>query len=127
MLPDRDLDTPIAGLGGLIGGQHEQIALATAGNRDRLSIKPVANERGADRRRASERQGLVVGRIAERVGEANYFDLVSRPLLNIVEYSAISSLSRVPGASSARSLPSLASTVSSRANPAARSSWTMKG
>ena len=41
--------------------------------------------------------------------------------------SAISSSSRMPGASSARSLPSFASTVSSRVNPAARSSWAMKG
>jgi hypothetical protein len=38
-----------------------------------------------------------------------------------------SSSSRMPGASSARNLPSFSSTVSSRANPAARSSWAMKG
>jgi hypothetical protein len=41
--------------------------------------------------------------------------------------SVMSSSSRAPGASNARNLPSLASTVSSRANPAARSSWAMKG
>ena len=68
----------------MIGGRHEQVVLAAAGNRDRLSIKPVANERAADRRRASERQGLVVGQIAERVGETDYFDLVDRALLNPV-------------------------------------------
>jgi len=41
--------------------------------------------------------------------------------------SAMSLPSRALGASSARSLPSFASTVSSRANPAARSSWAMNG
>ena len=41
--------------------------------------------------------------------------------------SVISSSSRMPAASNARNLPSLSWTVSSRANPAARSSCAMKG
>jgi hypothetical protein len=41
--------------------------------------------------------------------------------------NAISSPPRMPDASNARNLPSLASTVSSRAKPAARSSWAMNG
>ena len=41
--------------------------------------------------------------------------------------SSISSSPRAPGASNSRSLPSFSSTVSSRAKPAARSSWAMNG
>ena len=44
-----------------------------------------------------------------------------------IDHVAYAAPTGAPGASSARSLPSLASAVSSRANPAARSSCDMKG
>src|SRR5215469_9934845 len=91
-LPDGYLDTTISGLGGLIGSRHEQVVLTPPGNRNRVPIEPVADERVANRRRTGERQRLIVGEIAKRIGETDHFDFVNRTLLYIIEHSPIGDL-----------------------------------
>src|SRR5437899_11778283 len=54
-LPDRDHHAAVFGLGDLIGGRHEEVELAAAGDRDSSWGDPVAHQMIADRRRAGER------------------------------------------------------------------------
>src|SRR5947207_11375652 len=85
-LPDDDLDPTIPRLGHLVGGRHEELALAASAALNLLRRDPALDEAGADAFGAQQRQAVVVVVGADGVGMADDHDLGRRATGDVAQH-----------------------------------------